>query len=395
MSRVRCFAERGHNVHLLSDTKGKTELNGITEIVPSAPPGQDEWVRGWTRTAERVLRRKMPEAADMIRLMIDYRRIIKAAQPDLVHVHYAYATWGWMAAALGFKPLVVSVMGGDVLYEEQGSPTPLGIKLTKRLLKAADLITAKSNFLIGVLDSLGGYGSKAMRVMWGVDPEHFRPLDGRKLRSQLGIPMNSKVVLSPKIMSAFYNIHILVDAMAKVVESEPAARLVITEFGATPEYRAILDERIAALGLAPHVTFVGSIPHHLMPQFYAIADIAVGIPKSDGLPQTLLEAMACGVPNIVGQLDRYSEIVRDGDSAVFAEVNPDGVANAVLKLLCDPNLHSRIATKGRKLVVEQANFRRDVDRVEEEYYRLTNGWNFRPAPRLRMLSEVASYWLGK
>lgn len=391
VNRVRCFGPLGHDVYLLSTPPGG--LEGITELTPTVRPGQDEWVSRLARLGSRLVRRNLTGLADMVRLFLDFRRLIRDTKPDVVHVHYAYNTWAWMAGALGARPLVVSVMGGDVLFDEQGTPTPRGIAMTKRLFAAADRITAKSDHLIQVLDRLGGFGSKAERVVWGVDPEQFRPLDASSLRREYGIPAEARIILSPKILQPFYNIDILVEAMATVVRHVPTAHLVVTEYGADKEYRDALMAQIDRLGLTAHVTFVGHVPYDRMPLFYSLAGVAVGIPCSDGLPQTLLEAMACGVPNVVGRLDRYSEIVKDGDSVLFSDVEPASVAEAVVRLLTDESLRDRIATRGRETVIEVANFSKDVRRVEALYRELANG-PARPS-RIRplMLLDIARYWL--
>lgn len=390
-SRVLCFAERGHHVSLLTDRI--VGLQGVTELMPSAPPGQDQWIVHTARMLGRLMRRDLSGPADMVRLMLDFRRKLRQANADIVHIHFAYSTWAWMAAALGARPLVVSVMGGDILFEEQGSPTPRGIELTKKLLGQADLITSKSNFLISVLNELGGFGDKAIRVVWGVDTNVFKPADGKALRAAHGIPLDAKIVLSPKILTPFYNIHILVEAMAKIVASVPAAHLVLTEYGADPAYRAQLEQRIAELGLSHAVTFVGHVTHAQMPDFYALADVAVGIPASDGLPQTLLEAMACGVPSVIGPLDRYGEIVRHEESALLAQLDPDSVAEAVIRLLQDKRLYDHVAKRGRAIVETEANFPREADRVEQAYGRLSAGGKAKSRPRIGMLKDVALYWL--
>lgn len=389
VNRVRCFADRGHDVFLLS--RPAAGLFGIVELTPAERPGQDEWVMGAARAASLVSTRRLIGMASTLRLLLDFRRLVRRTNPDVIHVHYAYSLWAWLAAALALRPLVVSIMGGDVLFQEQGTPTPRGISLTKRLLRAADLITSKSDFLIGVLNDMGGFGKKAIRVVWGVDPEQFRPLDGSALRLELGLPADARIILSPKILQPFYNIDIIVEALAKVVIQKPKAHLVVTEYGADPTYRAELVRRIDALGLSRNVTFVGKITHEQMPRYYAIADLSVGIPKSDGLPQTLLEAMACGVPNIVGRLARYDEIVRDGESAIFVDITPDDVAEAILRLLGDEELRRSIVARGRELVIAQANFPRDVKRIEDVYYRLAEQKSRNGPPRIRMLLDIALY----
>src|SRR5262249_17880339 len=139
-------------------------------------------------------------------LLYNCLHIIKECQPDIVHVHYAYDTWSWMAAVADRHPLVVSVMGGDVLFEEQNSPTPRGKWLTRQLLQSADLITSKSDYLITVLDKLGGFGAKAVKVVWGVDLNRFQRVDATALRIQLGLLPQHRIILSPKILLPFYNI---------------------------------------------------------------------------------------------------------------------------------------------------------------------------------------------
>lgn len=391
VNRVRCFGAFGHKIYLLSTPAGG--LTEITELTPSVRPGQDEWVARLTRWGSKLVGRDLSGLSDMARLFLDFRRLVRTTDPDVIHVHYAYNTWAWLAGGLGFRPLVVSVMGGDVLFEEQGAPTPRGIALTKSLFAAADRITAKSDFLITKLNELGGYGAKAIRVVWGVDPEQFRPLDASALRRECGIPDGARIVLSPKILQPFYNIDVLVDAMVLMVKQVPSAHLVVTEYGADPQYRAQLMAQIERLGLADHVSFVGRIPYERMPLFYSLAEVAVGIPHSDGLPQTLLEAMACGVPSVIGRLDRYGEIVKDGESVLFADIEPASVAGAVLRLLEDKALRDAIVAKGRKIVVEEANFPSDVRRVEAIYRELAAKPKKRSRYRPMMLVDVARYWL--
>jgi glycosyltransferase involved in cell wall biosynthesis len=372
-SRVRCFAERGHRVFLISDTRAGIE--GVTELVPSGRP-----IRGLRSLS----------------LLLSVPGLIRSCRPDVIHVHFAYSPLAWMAAVADRYPLVVSVMGGDILFDEQGRPTPSGRRLTLRLLESADLVTSKSDFLIRVLDRLGGFGAKAVKVVWGVDRKHFRRVDAGGLRTALGLGPEDRVILSPRILQRFYNVHVIVEAMPRILAAIPEARLLITEYQADLAYRGEIFRRVETLGLGEHVRFVGSVPHDEMPQHYSLADVTVAVPPSDGLPQTLLEGMACGAPSILSRLPRYEELVTHGESALFVDISPESIAGGVIRMLEDADLRERIATAGREIVATHADFDRDVHNVEAKYYELsTRTRRSRPGylRRAWVIGEMALYLL--
>jgi glycosyltransferase involved in cell wall biosynthesis len=394
VSRVKCFAERGHRVYLIcSIVKG---LEGVTEIVPQVV------IVKWLHTifnlvdtfSTKLLKRSIKHYEDIAYLLYNYLCILKQCKPDIVHVHYAYSIWAWMAAVTSY-PLVVSIMGGDVLFDEQGSPTPRGKWLTRQLLKSADLITSKSDYLITVLDKLGGFGSKAIKVVWGVDLARFQPVDTTALRAQLGLSPQHRIILSPKILQPFYNVHLIVEAMPDILAACPEARLLITEYVADPDYRKQIIERIEQLDIQDSIMFVGHIPHHEMPLYYSLAEITVAIPSSDGLPQTLFEGMACAVPNILSRLPRYEEAVTHEESAYFVESSPRDIAAGVLRLFSDRALSARIAQNGLAIVKVQADFSQEVSRVESKYaeiLRRPRKWR-NLLTRARILREVSRYFI--
>src|SRR4029077_3690488 len=199
-----------------------------------------------------------------------------------VHVHFAYSYDGWLAGLLGCRPLVVTVMGGDVLFEEQGEPTPTGKWLTLELLRRADYITSKSNYLTEVLDRIGGFGDKAERIVWGVSLPRFRRVDSSELRHSLGLTPHQRVILSPKILRPLYRVHLVVEAMAAVSRAFPDAVLLVTEYSPDDNYRSEIARLVAGSGLDNHVMFCGRIDHAEMPRYYSLAEITVAVPASDG-----------------------------------------------------------------------------------------------------------------
>ena len=367
-TRIRCFADMGHHVYLITPSPSRRGIAGVTELVPGFDAALAD--RGWRGALARGCRRMGGETLCHLFRIVGFVRLLLRYRPDIVHVHYAYSLYGWAAGLLGCRPLVVTVMGGDVLFEEQGSPTPIGKWLTLELLRKADYITSKSHHLTEILDGFGGFADKTERILWGVPVETFRRVDASSLRQLLGIVAQRRVILSPKILRPLYRVDLVVEAMVLVRESCPDAVLLLTEYMPDADYRGAIKRRIDELGLAEHVLFCGQVDHAEMPAYYSLAEICVAVPSSDGLPQTLLESMACGTPNILSRLPRYEEIVRHEESAYFVEPNPADIGDGILRLLTDSALHRRISDRAREIAYAEANLAEQAARVEHRYQEL-------------------------
>jgi glycosyltransferase involved in cell wall biosynthesis len=98
------------------------------------------------------------------------------------------------------------------------------------------------------------------------------------------------------LLQPFYNAHLVVAALPRVVARFPDVRLVLGQYMADQEYRAALARQVDSLGLASHVVFVPLLPTERMPELFSLAAVVVAVPPSDGLPLTMLEAICAASP---------------------------------------------------------------------------------------------------
>lgn len=344
--RAQALAKLGHRVRFVSPVPAT--LEGIPVTVP------------WgANIGFRLLRRLV--------VMLSTLWTVARERADVVHCHYAaeYATWA--AALLGKKHLVITVMGGDVLFDEQGRQGPTGRALTRFALKRADLVTVKSPRLASVVKSMGVTPERIMDVLWGIDLAAFQAEQTKvtAYRSAWGVGQGDLVFFSPRPLKPFYNQALMVGAMAQVRSQHPGAKLMMTTYGEEEGYRNALLLQAADLGIADALHFVDPCPHAEMAHLYGACDIVLSIPPSDGFPQTLVEAAVIGKPCVMTGAERFTGLIEADKHALFTELNVDALASRSMQLANDVDLRRSIAKNALVFSKDRADLNVEAKRVSD------------------------------
>ena len=347
-----------------------------TEPLPSEwvarHPGLS-WVHLPRPALRRLPRRLFVHTADYLLEVADLIR--RRFRPDLVHVHYlsqldALALYPHRKRV----PLVVTLMGADVLEEQVARPMAQDL-VVRAVMRRARAVTAKSEFLAERARALGAWPERVHRVPWGVDLTRFRPLgddERAQARRRLGLPAEGTLLLSSRALQPLYNHLPLLEAVAGLARRP---RLVFTRAAEEPAYAARVAARARALGL--EATFLAPQPPEEMPGLYGAADAVASLPASDGLPQTLLEALACARPVLALDLPAYRELPFAPEALIrvaHTRGEPDPAALAAgLAALLEPGASGPGSQGGpglaaaREWIAREASFQASVERMQAIY----------------------------
>ena len=174
----------------------------------------------------------------------------------------------------------------------------------------------------------------------GVDVSWFAPPPERNLAQRQGLLFAGTMSYGPNVDGAVYFCR---EIWPKVKEACPGQTLTIA--GALP------DPQVLALAALPDVTVTGFVDD-MRPYLWQAAVSVVPLLNGGGTRLKILEAMAAGSPVVSTSIGAEGLDVSDSQSALLAD-GPDRFAEAVLKLLRDPNLRQRLVVNGRRLVEQR------------------------------------------
>lgn len=276
--------------------------------------------------------RRLPVVRAAFRLLPFLAALWRAAgRCDVLHV-MSNSGWSWHLVSVPAiwvgrarnVPVVVNYRGGEAPEFLARSRASI-----RRSMDRAERLVVPSRFLQEVF---AAHGMRAEIVPNIVDLDRFRP------RADRGAPVPHLVV--GRNLESIYDNETALRAFAIVRRRFPSA--LITLAGSGPEELPLRD-LVDRLGLSGSVRFAGRLDRDSMAELYRSADIVLNPSLADNMPNSVLEAMACGVPVVSTDVGGIPFMVQQEVTALL--VPPRGVeamAAAAVRLLDDPLLYARL-----------------------------------------------------
>lgn len=190
---------------------------------------------------------------------------------------------------------------------------------------------------------------------------------------EFGFPAEAQIVVHVGNLRRVKGHRYLLAAARRVVDREPRARFLLVGLGPLAAQLAADARR---LGLDGHVVFTGFRPDATA--LIGAADLFVLSSLHEGLPISLLEAMALGRPVVATRVGGIPEVVVPGETGMLVDpADVEGLAAEVLSLLGDPDRRHRMGEMARRHVRQRYGMHQMVAAVED-VYRLAVGGRARP-----------------
>ena len=283
---------------------------------------------------------------------------------DVINTHSSTDSWlvAMASAVLGNTPPMVRT---------RHVSTAINNKLFTRWLyrSATAHIVTTGDALRQQLHRDNGYPLERMTsVRTGIDLARFRPMAKSEMRKKLGV--DDRPTLGVLATLRDWKGHQqLLEAMVILHVRFPDWRLLL--IGDGPE-RVRLEASVDALDLRSSVRLIGNQEN--VPEWLSALDLFT-LPSygSEGVPQGIMQAMACGLPVVATPVGAVGEAVRDGITGLMTEPrNPLALATTLASLMSDRALRERMGAAG--LAYAQENFGIDImlDRMLDVFNHVAN-----------------------
>jgi glycosyltransferase involved in cell wall biosynthesis len=255
-------------------------------------------------------------------------RIRKRFRFDLIDAHFGYPE-GCVAALLSavfHVPFTITLRGSETMFD--------AYRCRRAAMKSA---FRKAHSVIAVSDELrtfaiwrGAAPETTRTIPNGIDLEIFRLQDPLAMRRRHQLPLGRKLIISAGELIEAKGHHLVVDALQAVLARGIDAELLVAGTAARggPQFEQALRKRIRDAGIEERVRFLGWVDRSTLSGLLSASDLFCLASYTEGWPNVVNEALACGIPVVVTQVggvtamvpsSRYGVIVPQKDSQALLE----------------------------------------------------------------------------
>lgn len=306
--------------------------------------------------------------------LIAILKILRGRRVDMVYCANSYPCGLVMRIVKMLKGtrFGVAIHGHEVMYGSYN----LRQKIKKSfktlqiwaLINGADRIFAVSDFTAAAAIAAGAERSKIRVIYNGVNLEEIESTRAdASLLERLGIGQK-RLVLSVGRLEWHKGFDMVMRAVPRVIGEVPDVVFVVVGDG---EIRGQLEQIRDQLKLGEKVIFAGKLPRREMLSLMKSCDVFVLASRQEktsveGFGIVFLEAGACGKPVVGGRSGGIPDAVVDGVTGLLVDPNdPEEIAKAIIKILCDRELAKTLGRNGQERVRREFTWDKVVDRIIE------------------------------
>jgi glycosyltransferase involved in cell wall biosynthesis len=290
--------------------------------------------------------------------------VAKKFNPDIIHAHNIFFTTSLLAVLfkrIYNKKMVITAHLGDVRklalvgHLKALVTSFYEYSLGTFALASSDKVIAVSNSVRDYMISLGVTPKKVVVIQNGVDLEGFLP-------AKNNIDSKGNNVLFIGRLLPNKGLKYLIEAAEIIVPK--SSRKIIFKIVGDGAYREYFEDLVASKGLTDYFVFLGKVPS--ISEIFQDGGIFVRPSLTEGMPLTVLEAMASQLPTIASNVAGTSELIIQNETGLLVESgNVKQLADSILRLVESPELAGKLGNNARKFIEQKYKERYSWDAVAE------------------------------